>query len=1331
MAVIEVAQSVAKRSVVNGSMHPEFIRETTLPEIFANTCRKYAGKTALIFENNSLTYQQLDQRSTEVAAWLCNKGLGTGSVIGVWLNRGIDLHICILGILKCGAAYIPFDSEMPEDRVFAVLQETGAKGCFLESVPKDNATGISSFIPGDIFSQASILPNGPLNQHPQPDDVAYIIFTSGSTGKPKGIPIAHRQIAHLLLSENSVLQINHTDISYQGFSVSFDMWLEETWIAYLAGATLVISDAITAKSFDTLHQFLNKYSVTVLHAVPSLLAMISTKIPSLRLINSGGEACTKSVQNKWTALDLLFFNSYGPTETTVTASCSQLGINDEITIGYPLPNYSMAVVDENMQPVHIGEKGELVISGPGVAGGYLNREDLTAQKFLPKPESLSGMFGEKIYLSGDIAYINEAGKVCISGRTDDQVKLRGYRIELGEIESALIKTGDVNQAVVLVKKVNGIDSLIAFVMDNVNSTSPFDEKLLKKKLALELPGYMVPAQIISLQSFPYLASGKVNKKLLPFTETFAKEKEETSIIENDENATVEEKGLRLLEKLFPEETVRSDKDFFDDLGGYSLLAACFVSEMREKAGIEEVSVRDVYTRRPLQELFTYWQSLKKEENPAAAKPHYKAGNFSYYMCWVAQSVALIFIYAILAAQIFVPYLGYYYLEQKTDTHVVPILFALILFCVVPIIITTLSISLKWLIIGKMKEGDYPLWGVYYFRWWLARKLIGLVQMQVISGTPLFNSFLNLLGARVAKDAQLSHFAIGAEDLITIGANVTISSNVVLNNAYVEGGYLKLRKITIMDNAYVGTAAIVNGGCTLQAGAELSDQSALGKDITMQGNEVWTGSPAAHVSTKKAEETAYTNTISNGRQLKYKIVFFLLIFIFPFAILLPLVPTIVFINTMDDNTKADYDFSYLAFTPLLSFVYIVVFITLIVVASRWLQRKVRAGSFSLYSPFYVKKWLADQLMSLSLTVLHPIFASIYVSWFFRLLGAKVGKNTEISTASNVTHKLFTIGDESFVADAVVLGETDIRNQEIILAETTIGNRTFIGNSALVPQGSQLGDDMLIGVLSVPPTVDQQTETHVKDWLGSPAMALPRRQPGAAFSPKLTFNPSLARRVARGVVEFIRIVLPQTAILCLCILFIAYGDDLLRNNSIGKIIFLFPFYYLGIVAMPAYLITLVLKWGVAGKYKEQQLPMWTWKVWRSEGITTLYEALAVPFLLEQMKGSPWLPFLLRLLGVKVGKKVWMNSSDITEFDMVKIGDYSEINFDSGPQTHLFEDRIMKIGKVSIGEECTIGAKSIILYDTHVGNNTIVEPLSLVMKGETLPCNSRWAGAPVEKA
>ena len=362
-------------------------------------------------------------------------------------------------------------------------------------------------------------------------------------------------------------------------------------------------------------------------------------------------------------------------------------------------------------------------------------------------------------------------------------------------------------------------------------------------------------------------------------------------------------------------------------------------------------------------------------------------------------------------------------------------------------------------------------------------------------------------------------------------------------------------------------------------------------------------------------------------------------------------------------------------------------------------------------------------------MHPIYATVYVASFFRALGAKVGTNTEISTASSVTHPLLNIGNEAFVADAVTLGETDVRGQQLILDNTSIADNSFVGNSALIPQGYHLPGNMLIGVLSTPPDKNQLENSKEKDWFGSPAIALPSRQQSIPFPKELTTTPSAKRKATRSIVEFIRIIIPETAIISFSILFIAYAHDLVQDQPLWKILLEFPFYYLFYMGIPSFLVTVILKWVFIGKFTVDQKPMWTWKVWRSEAITTTYESLAIPFLLVYLQGTPWLPVMLRLLGVKIGKRVYLNTTDITEFDMVSIGDDVALNDDCGPQTHLFEDRVMKVGTVKIGARTSIGSRSIILYDSEIGNDVNLESLSLVMKGEILSPGTSWGGSPIK--
>jgi len=1307
-------------SLIIGEENQKYCIEESLVTIFKTTANNLPNKVALYYKNQSINYKELEDWSNAIAYQLKSNGLKSGDACLIWWDRGFELHVAILAILKCGATYVPLDFEMPEERVLSVMEDI--KSNFI-------ITSHSFNYPCTIINNLNFISedkNKFVATNLNSDTNAYVLFTSGTTGKPKGIPITNRNICHFIRSENSVLKIRFSDKVYQGFSVSFDMWCEETWISYLVGASLWIADSLVSKSIDEISNILFENEITILHAVPSLLAIMEQiDLPKLRLINAGGEACTTQVLNKWSTDYREFFNSYGPTETTVTASIAKLKKGDPITIGKPLPNYGLAIVDEDGNPIPIGNHGELVISGIGVSKGYLNLEKLTKEKFVKKKESLDALPGNILYRTGDAAYMDKQKNIHFIGRIDSQVKLRGFRMELEEIESILNDQDNILQAALALKKdSNDQEQLTAYVV--LKKEAILNESALKESLLLKLPSYMIPLHIMELEELPRLASGKINRKLLPIPNSYlVQNTEPLNILETDDTGA---KTIKILKKIFNKEDINLENDFFTDLSGHSLLAGAFVSRMRSEGKVGHASLKDIYQHRPLSALVNKWES-NTNSNPKEPRVFNTILKKHYYWCWFAQTVSLVLIFGLLATEIFIPYLAYYFTLLDTENHLESAWSALIMFCIIPPVFIGLGIAVKWIVIGKYKEGKYPLWGNYYFRCWFVNTFNKIVPTQFLNGTPLYPVYLKMLGVSIKPDAQLSSFTIGAEDLITIKEDVSISSNVILDNATIEDGFLILSRITIGNHAYVGSSSILEGNTTIEDWGELQDLSLLQKDKTIGYAEIWQGSPSQLIKTRKKEDFLFPLKVTGKKRLLYKIIYSLLLLLFPLFILVPLVPTIFAITELD-NAAGYFEFYYLWITPFLSIIYLFLFAFFNIILSRLLQKNIKPGEYPVYSKFYLKKWMIEQLNSLSLIVLHPMYATVFISNYFRALGAKIGKNTEISTASNVTHPLLEIGNRSFIADAVTLGESDVRGQRLFLDKTTIENNSFVGNSALIPQGYKLSSNMLIGVLSVPPSQEQYTNESFNNWFGSPAIGIPRRQESELFNETQTFSPTKKIFFARATIEFIRIILPQTIILICSIYFIAYASELRYNKSLGVIIFELPFYYLFFIGIPVLIIPILMKWIIIGKYKEENNPMWSLKVWKTEMITATYEALSIPFLLEYLKGTPWLPIFLRWFGVKIGKKVMLNTADFTEFDMVTIGDDCALNEDCGAQTHLFEDRVMKIGKVEIGNRVTIGSRTIILYNTKINDDVYIGDLSLVMKGEIIQKETAWVGSPISE-
>jgi amino acid adenylation domain-containing protein len=504
--------SALSESVLVGQPLSECIRSELLTDIFATTVARLPHKIALSDGKQKLTYGELDQKSNQVAHILHQAGIGPRDFVGLWMKRSLDLHIALLGILKAGAAYLPFDAEAPPERISTSLQDCGAKVMIAHQELLEGGltwAGPSLAWEGLPTAHVSKKPLEALDA--TPDDPAYAIYTSGSTGQPKGIVVSHRNVCHWVRAENHILRVTQEDLVYQGFSLAFDMSVEEIWPAFLVGASLWVAPSELIKAMDRLPQVLSQAGVTVLHAVPTLLALLDQDIPSLRLINLGGEACSASLVERWARPARRMLNTYGPTETTVTATWAECQPGQAITIGQPLPNYLAYVLDENLRPLPRGEAGELYLGGPSVTAGYIGRPELTATKFIANPFASTVQQSPMLYRSGDQVYLDDDANLVFNGRIDDQVKVRGYRIELGEIEAQLTAMPAVKAAAVAVKpNAMGMDQLVAYVVSRQGDT--WDTATIKAELTARLPAYMVPSLYIPVKCYLLWLVGKLIEK---------------------------------------------------------------------------------------------------------------------------------------------------------------------------------------------------------------------------------------------------------------------------------------------------------------------------------------------------------------------------------------------------------------------------------------------------------------------------------------------------------------------------------------------------------------------------------------------------------------------------------------------------------------------------------------------------------------------------------------------------------------------------------------------------------------------------------------------------
>jgi non-ribosomal peptide synthetase-like protein len=1307
-----------------------YARDELLHELFDAKAQQFADRCALRLvgfgaeydRRTSLTYAELRERSLRLAHQLRTMGIGRGDRILICLPRGLDQYMAILGILWSGAAYVPVDWGYPRDRIDFIAEDCGAR-LILTFHERAGEMAIEALVLDDVLGDVAAESAAPLTREETgttPEDIAYIIYTSGTTGRPKGVMIRHSNACHLVRSESAVIALEPTDICYGGFSLAFDMSVETMWTAWFVGAVvLVASDSLT-KAGPDIAPSLEEEGVTVWHVVPSLLTLVEHDMPSLRILNLGGEACPPDLVARWARPGLIIYNTYGPTETTVTATWTEVQPGRRITIGRPIPGYTAWIVDEKLRPVPAGAEGELVLGGPGVGAGYVNRPDLTAEKFVMTPFNGPSGAPEPVYRSGDLVRLDSAGEIDFIGRIDTQVKIRGFRVELAEIEAVIAEDPAVAQAVVqLFKDEDGSEFLAAFFVAARGAT--VDLERIRKTVAERLPNYMRPAAYEQLDAMPTLpASGKVDRKALK--RPTAREAAEREIV--PPATEMEAKLHAIWAEGFAPQPVSVLDNLFEDLGGHSLKAARLVSAARKVPGLEGLSIDDVYSEPTIRGLAARLGDTGPTERLDETSFH-RIAAWKRWLCGFAQTVALVPIFTVAGAQWFFPYLAYSWLAGYMS-RLDALLLSGLSFLLIPPAAMLLSIAVKWLVIGRFRAGTYPLWGSYYFRWWFVRRFSDVIATPYLAGTPMIRGYYRMLGAKVGDRAHIGSSIIDAPDLVSIGEDAIISDYALLATSSVERGQLHLGRADIADRAWLGAMCVMGRDSRIEADGVLEDLSALSAGATLPAGERWSGSPAQPRG--PAPEREPRPEVTRLKRFLVTAGLAVAAFLLPLFAILPIAPGIIAIIEIDWSTAG---YRYLMLEPLLATTYVLLMCVLTVAAKRLLLGKVSPGRYPKASWFYIRYWFLQQINDMALRFLHPIYATLFVGPWYRALGVKVGRRAEISTAAAIVPDLVEIGPESFIADAVLFGAAKVEPGAIRLERTSIGRRTFIGNSALLPAGTHVGDEVLIGVLSKPPEEEKTRMATGTTWFGSPAICLPVRQSVGLFDEGARFNPSKRLWTTRLVIESIRAILSLTIFLSFFSLMLSVvGDISEQEQGWLAILAAFPLLYVAF-CLACGLSVAAIKWIVAGRYKQATAPLWSTFVWRSELVTATYENLAVPNLLEPLRGTFWLPAYLRLLGCRIGKRCYIDTTDITEHDLVDVGDDVAINDLAGLQTHLFEDRVMKVSGVVVKDRATIGSLAIVLYDAEIGEDAQLGDLSVVMKGESLPAGTSWEGSPARLA
>lgn len=544
----------------------------TIHQLFEAQVERTPDQVAVVFEDKRLTYRELNMRANQLARTLQSEGVKADQLVGIMANRSIEMIVGILGILKSGGAYVPIDPEYPQERIGYILEDSGVKVMILQHHLLERVSFSGTIVDlddvqiyhKDVSNLISIV-----GAH----HLAYVIYTSGTTGKPKGVMVEHRGLCNLKPYFEGTLKISGNDKIAQFASLSFDAASWEIFMSLFCGAALFIPSTSVLLDYELFEGFISGNEITVVTLPPTYANNLNPKrLLSLKKMVVAGSASSIELVRKWKD-EVTYLNAYGPTEDSICSSVwpasTDFTGDGLIPIGHPIPNHQMFILDREGHLLPTGITGELCISGVGLARGYLNRSELTAEKFVSNPF----IEGERMYRTGDLAKWLGDGKIEYVGRIDDQVKIRGYRIELGEVETQLLKVDSVQEAVVVAREDEGGHKYLCtyFVTDK-----PLTFTQLKVSLAQTLPEYMIPSLFIQLEQMPLTTNGKIDRRALP--------KPEGRIQIGSEylapQSTLELHLVQLWEEVLGLSNIGVNDNFFE-IGGHSLNASLLLSRINK------------------------------------------------------------------------------------------------------------------------------------------------------------------------------------------------------------------------------------------------------------------------------------------------------------------------------------------------------------------------------------------------------------------------------------------------------------------------------------------------------------------------------------------------------------------------------------------------------------------------------------------------------------------------------------------------------------------------------------------------------------------------------
>ncbi|MGN8245161.1 Pls/PosA family non-ribosomal peptide synthetase [Cellulomonas soli] len=1275
----------------------------TLVDVFAETVRRYPLAVAIDDGDEVLTYAALDEAVRLRAGRLAAVGVRRGDRVGIRVTSGtVGLYLSILAALRAGAAYVPVDADDPAERARQIFDEAGVRVVLGDGPELTHPDGS----PVHSTSPAAG------DQRPTVTDDAWIIFTSGSTGKPKGVAVTHRNAAAFVDAEaNLFLQhapIGPGDRVLGGLSVAFDASCEEMWLAWRYGATLVPAPRSLVRAGTELGPWLVERDITVVSTVPTLAGLWPVEaLAGLRLLIFGGEAVPPELAERLVHPDREVWNTYGPTEATVVACAAPLESGRPVRIGLPLDGWDLAVLGPDGTPVPQGATGELVIGGVGVAR-YLDPQ-LDAARFAALP----ALGWDRAYRTGDLVERHDDGLVFV-GRADDQVKVNGHRIELGEVDAALLALPGIAGAAAAVRRTaSGSALLVGYVVpagDDPVQTAP-----LLARLRQTLPGSMLPLLAV-VEEIPTRTSGKVDRDALPWPVPGADGPGNDTHLTGTA-AWVAQQWVDVI-GVHPAD---AEDDFFLR-GGSSLTAAQLVSALR--AHYPEATVADVYDHPEVGDLADYLQTTwpDADEAPVASAPAADVRPVG-----VASQVVQLATVLVLRTLVALRWL----------TALASMNFVLHALAPVPWLqpVSVWWVLAGWLLtvspVGRMgvsalgarllllgvRPGEHPRGGSVHLRLWAAERLtesFGAVTPATATWVWLY---ARALGVRMGRDVDL-HSVPPVTGMLTLGDGCAVEPEVELSGHWVDGDVLHIGRITIGAGATVGARSVLCPGAHIGDGTDVAAGSAV--HGSTGAGEYWAGSPAARVHEAR-HPWPTERPAADGRSARWVLAYSLVGSVVAALPALAVTGALVLVALAVQGTDTLAE----AFGPALvvglpaAFGAAVLYAALVVVCVRVLGLHLGEGYHPVRSRQGLQAWATERLMDAARTILFPLYSSVATPLWMRLLGAQVGRGTEISTVIGVP-SMMRLKDGAFLADDTMVAPYELGGGWVRVAVAKVGRRAFVGNSGMTAPGRTVPKNGLVAVLSATPRRTRAGSSY----LGSPPVLLPRA--ATLDDPARTYDPPARLRAARAVVEVGRLVPALTLSTLSLATLLALQAVVLSTGwviacAVGGLV-------LAAAGVVAALVTVVAKWVLVGRHRAGDHPLWSSAVWRGELADTFTEMVAAPFFADPATGTVALVWWLRALGARIGRGVWCQSYWLPEPDLVRLGDGATVGTGCVVQTHLFHDRVMSLDTVRLDAGATLGPHGVILPAARLGAGASVGPASLVLRGEHVPAGTRWVGNPI---